>query len=207
MSTCETEDDETEHCLIENYTASTVLESSFHTKAKIKSPKQTSNHLNFKRIRTAKSLKLKWPQCSIPSDFSLYSIIQTISVSHSHSSLIFQNLTLNINLHSLYSQSQLSSLSSLNLSLFSLCSQSQVSSLNSQPLTPYPPPPWIHSFPNPSWPPPHHHSTITGLWLRLTFHHRLKPSHAQLLTNQLLSLKTLGLKYIFFLFHLSFSLF
>ena len=115
MSTCETEDDETEHCLIENYTASTVLESSFHTKAKIKSPKQTSNHLNFKRIRTAKSLKLKWPQCSIPSNFSLYSVIQTISVSHSHSSLIFQNLTLNISLRSLYFQ-----VSSLNPSLCTL---------------------------------------------------------------------------------------
>ena len=95
----------------------------------------------------------------------------SITVSHSHNSLIFQNLTLNINLHSLYSQSQLSSLSSLNLSLVSLCSQSQVSSLNSQPLTPYPPPPRIHSFPNPSWPPRHHHSTVTGSRLHLTFHH------------------------------------
>ena len=87
--------------------------------------KATSDHLNFRRIRTAK--RLKWPQCSIPSDFSLYSIIQTISISrnisqsqlshisksHSQYQSLFSLLSIST-LKSLYSQSQ-SPLSALNL--------------------------------------------------------------------------------------------
>ncbi|KAK9990979.1 hypothetical protein SO802_025964 [Lithocarpus litseifolius] len=103
----------------------------------------------------------------------------SMTISHS---LIIQNLTLNLSLRSLYSQSNLSSLSSLNLSLRSLFYQSRVSSLNlySIPFT-------IHT--------PFQTLAVAAATsslqsrLRLTFHHGLS---LLMLTDQLLSLKTLS---------------
>jgi len=159
------------HCQIENYTH---LEP--YTQKK-KSNQQSKNQIT----RSSEWLKLKWksafhsstrkPQSSLfnpISDFSLFSI--------SHS-LINQNLTLNLSLRSLYSQSQVS----------------LVSTLHSIPSTIHTPFQTLAVAAAASSP----HS-----WLHLTFHHGLS---LLMLMDKLFSLKTL--RYIFFLFHLSFSLF
>ena len=102
-------------------------------------------------------------------------ILDLFSVSHS---LINQNLTLHLSLCSLYSQSQISLVSSLNPSLHTL-----------------------HN-PNPScW----RCCLITTLTALPHFPPWVKLLSLLMLIDQLLSLKTL--RYIFFLFHLSFSLF
>ena len=102
-------------------------------------------------------------------------ILELFSVSHS---LINQNLTLNLSLCSLYSQSQVSLVSSLN--------------------------PSLHTFHNPN-PSCCHRRRITTLTASPPFPPWVNQLSLLMLTDQLLSLKTL--KYVFFLFHLSFSLF
>ena len=102
------------------------------------------------------------------SDFSLFSI--------SHS-LINQNLTLNLSLHSLYSQSQVSLVSTFHSIRSTIHTPFQTLAVAIDASSPHP-------------------------LLRLTFHHGLS---LLMLMDQLLSLKTF--RYIFFLFHPSFSLF
>ena len=158
------------HCQIENYT---------HLESYIQ--KQKSNQQSKNQITRSSRLKLKWksvlhnstrkPQSSLFNPISNFSLFL---VSHS---LINQNLTFNLSLRPLYSQSQVSI----------------VSTLHSIPST-------IHT--------PFQNLAVTAATssphsrLHLTFHHWLS---LLMLTDQLLSLKTL--KYIFFIFHLSFSLF
>ena len=93
-----------------------------------------------------------------------------------------------------HSQSQKSPFSLLPISSLSSL-KSQISSLKSQPCTDW------HTVHNPN-PGCCRHHLITTLTASLTVHHGLR---LLMLTDQLLSLKTL--RYIFFLFHLSFSLF
>ena len=164
------------HCrLIENY-----MHLDLHAKAKIKSAKWNSNQQCKNQItRSSEWLKLKWKSVFHSSTckafvFNPISNFSLFSVSHS---LINQNLTLNLSLCFLYSQSEVS----------------LVSTLHSIPST-------IHT--------PFQTLAVAAVasspqsWLHLTFHHGLS---LLMLMDQLFSLKTL--RYIFFLFHLSFSLF
>ena len=134
--------------------------------------------------RSSELLKLKWKShlkhCSTESTRKPQSLMSSIpSQICSHFSILNQNLTLNLrSLRSPYSQSQVSLVSSPNPSLTSLHTiHNPNSSCSRRRLSP--------------------HSR-----LHLTVHHGLR---LLMLTDQLLSLKTL--RYIFFLFHLSFSLF
>ena len=126
----------------------------------------------------------------IPSQTLFHRIHTQASVFNEFNPISYLFSLLNIKSKS-HSQSQKSPFSLLPISSLSSL-KSQVSTLN-----------WLHSIP----------STIQTLavaaasssphsWLRLSVHHGLR---LLMLTDQLLSLKTL--RYIFFLFHLSFSLF
>ena len=152
----------------------------FFAKAKIKSAKAKIKSVE---DRSSELLKLKWKShlkhCSTTSTRKPQSSMSSIP-SHicSHFSILNQNLTLNLrSLCSLYSQSQVSLVSSLNPSLTDIPSTIQTLVVAAAASSP--------------------HSR-----LRLTVHHGLK---LLMQTDQLLSLKTP--RYIFFLFHLSFSLF